>query len=65
METASKSLGSGKDASTRGTTWTEVICPGAKEELVGEGSNVVVVGRVVRSMSTGRLADASLRVEHN
>ena len=50
METASESLGGGKDASTRGTTWTEVICPGAKEELVGEGSNVVVVGRVVRSM---------------
>ena len=64
METASESLGGGNDASTRGATWTEVICPGVKEELVG-GSNVIVVGRVVRSMSTGRLADASLRVERN
>ena len=64
METASESLGGGNDASTRGATWTEAICPGAKEGLVG-GSNVVVVERVVHSMGTRRLADASLSVERN
>jgi hypothetical protein len=36
-----------------------------KKELVRGGSNVVVAGRVVRSMGTGRLADASLRVERS
>lgn len=31
--------------------------------MIGGGSNVVVMERVVRSMGTGRVADASLRVE--
>ena len=63
-ETASVALGGGNDASTRGATWTKVVGPEAEEELVG-GSNAVVAGRMVRSMGTGQLADASLRVERN